>query len=161
MEIWKDIIGYDQYQVSNYGRIKTTANNATRKERILKPLLTIKGYYRVALFSHGKSKFIPIHRLVAEYFIDNPDNKATINHIDGNKRNNYADNLEWNTYRENVDHAIMNKISACGERNGRHKLNWKQIVEIRNSNLSSKELAIIYNVHKTSINLIKNKKTWK
>lgn len=82
MEIWKDIIGYNQYQVSNYGRVKTTANEATRKERILKPLIHPKGYFRVALWKNNKSKFFFIHRLVAEYFISNPENKPTINHID-------------------------------------------------------------------------------
>ena len=58
MEIWKDIIGYDQYQVSNYGRVKTTANKATRKERILKPLIHPKGYFRVADFFAFLSNFI-------------------------------------------------------------------------------------------------------
>jgi len=161
MEIWKDIVGYDQYQVSNYGRVKTTANAATRKERILKPLKHPRGYFRVALWKDNKSKFFFIHRLVAEYFISNPENKPTINHIDGDKSNNHIDNLEWTTYRENMNHAIDNKISACGERNGRSKLNWVQIEEIRSSYLTSNELAAIYCVHKSTINRIKSNKGWK
>ena len=161
MEIWKDIIGYDQYQVSNYGRVKTTANKATRKERILKPLIHPKGYFRVALWKDNKSKFFFIHRLVAKYFISNPENKPTINHIDGDKSNNHIDNLEWTTYRENMNHAIENRISACGERNGRSKLNWTQIEEIRSSHLTSDELAAIYSVHKSTINRIKRKEGWK
>ena len=160
-EIWKDIIGYNQYQISNYGNVKTTANKFTRKERLLKPLRQQKGYFRVALWKDNKSKFFLIHRLVAEYFIDNPENKKTINHIDGNKSNNHIDNLEWNTYRENMNHAVNNKISACGERNGRSKLNLEQIKEIRNSHLTSQELATIYLVHKSTINRIKSKKGWK
>lgn len=161
MEIWKDIIGYDQYQVSNLGRVKTTANEATRKERILKPLIHPKGYFRVALWRNNKSKFFFIHRLVAEYFISNPENKSTINHIDGDKSNNHIDNLEWATYRENMNHAVKNRISACGERNGRSKLNWMQIKEIRISHLTSDELAAIYSVHKSNINRIKRKEGWK
>lgn len=161
MEIWKNIIGYDQYQVSNYGSVKTTANEAARKERILKLLKHPRGYFRVALWKDNKSKFYFIHRLVAEYFISNPENKPTINHIDGNKANNHIDNLEWATYRENMNHAVDNKISACGERNGRSKLNWIQIEEIRNSHLTSNELAVIYSVHKSTINRIKSKKGWK
>ena len=71
------------------------------------------------------------------------------------------DNLEWTTYRENMNLAIDNKISACGERNGRSKLNWIQIEEIRNSHLTSNELAAIYLVHKSTINRIKSNKGWK
>lgn len=161
MEIWKDIIGYDQYQVSNYGRVKTTANSATRKERILKPLKHPRGYFRVALWKDNKSKFFFIHRLVAEYFMDNPESKPTINHIDGDKSNNHIDNLEWSTYRENMNHAVENRISACGERNGRSKLTQVQVEEIRNSTLTSVELSTIYGVHKSNINRIKRKEGWK
>ena len=162
MEIWKDIIGYKQYQVSNHGRIRTTANEATRKERILKPLLSVKGYYRVALWLNNKSKFISIHRLVATYFVPNPDNKETVNHIDGDKTNNHYSNLEWNTYKENMNHAIDNKISACGERNGRAKLTQEQVNEIRNNTvLNQYQLASKYNVSQSTITRIKQNKGWK
>lgn len=162
MEIWKKIIGYDQYEVSNYGRVKTTSNNATRKERILKPLKHPRGYLRVALWLNNKSRFISIHRLVAEYFVPNPENKETVNHIDGDKTNNYYLNLEWNTYRENMNHAVTNKISACGERNGRSKLNQEQVEDIRNNkSLNQYELATKYNVSQSTINRIKQNKGWK
>jgi len=161
MEIWKTIKDFEDYQVSNLGNVKITANEATRKERVLKPLITGRGYYRVALYKNTKPYFKSIHRLVAEYFIPNPDNKKQVNHLDGNKENNRVDNLEWCTYRENVNHAIENKLSACGERNGNSKLTQIQVNEIRNSGLSSKELALYFNVHVSTINRIKRKEGWK
>jgi hypothetical protein len=161
MEIWKNIIGYEQYQVSNFGNVKITANEATRKERILKPLIHPRGYFRVALYKQNKSKFFFIHRLVAEHFIENPENKPQVNHKDGNKSNNNGWNLEWTTYRENMNHAVLNKLSACGERNGRAKLTQIQADEIKESTLSQRKLAEIYQVSQTSIKTIKQGKGWK
>ena len=161
MESWKKINDYEQYQISNLGNVKTIANEATRKERLLKPLNHPKGYFRVGLWLEGKVKFHFIHRLVAIHFIDNPENKQTINHIDGDKSNNKSDNLEWNTYRENMNHSIINKLSSCGERNGRAKLTQLQAEEIKQSSLSQRKLASLYNVSQTSIGKIKQGKGWK
>lgn len=161
-EIWKNIIGYEQYQVSNTGKVKITANSFTRKEKILKPLPTNNGYFRVALWSNNKSKFFGIHRLVASHFILNPENKKTVNHKDGDKSNNNDWNLEWNTYRENINHAVANKLSACGERNGRHKLNTQEVEEIRNNTtLNQYQLSDKYGVSQSTINRIKSNKGWK
>lgn len=161
MEIWKNIEGYEQYQVSNFGNVKTVANEATRKERLLKPLAHYKGYKRVGLCLNNKAKFYFIHRLVATYFLENNDNKETINHKDGNKENNHYLNLEWATYRENMNHAIDNKLSSCGERNGRAKLTYEQVEEIKQSLLSQRKLAVIYEVCQTTIGKIKQGKGWK
>lgn len=100
-EIWKDIEGYEGlYQVSNLGRVKSKL----RKGRILKPINT-KKYYSVILCKNSTTKEIYVHRLVAYAFIPNPQNKPFINHIDGNKQNNYVENLEWCTQSENCRHA--------------------------------------------------------
>ncbi len=115
----------------------------------------------MALWKNCKSKFLFIHRLVAEYFIENPENKATVNHIDGNKANNHVDNLEWSTYRENMNHAITNRISACGERNGRSKLTQQQVDDVRQSKLNQYQLAKNYNVSQGTISRIKTQKGWK
>lgn len=114
-EVWKDIPGYEgKYQVSTLGRIRTVEHQykqsrgiRTVKEKLLKPSLANNGYYRVNL-GHGKTELI--HRLVANTFIPNPENKRTVNHIDGNKLNNNVDNLEWNTHRENNIHAFKNNL---------------------------------------------------
>lgn len=160
-EIWKDVVGYSQYQISNLGNVKTTANTATRKERALKLLPHPKGYYRVGLYKNNKVKFWFVHKLVALHFIDNPDNKKTINHKNGDKADNTVDNLEWSTYRENMNHAVENKISACGERNGRSKLTLEQVNEVKSSIESTDTLKTKYNVSKNTINRIKSGKGWK
>lgn len=162
MELWKTINEYEDYQISNLGNVKMTANNATRKERLLKPVKHPRGYLRVALYKNKKPYFFSVHRLVAINFINNPENKKTVNHINGDKTNNKVENLEWLTYRENMNHAVENRISACGERNGRSKLTRLQVNEIKNNTeLNQYELAKKYNVTQGSINRIKLNKGWK
>ena len=110
-EIWKDIKGYvGLYQVSNLGRFKSlprnTKNQYKYKERILKLSEDKDGYLLVNL--NGKT--FRSHVIVAQTFIKNDDNKPQINHIDGNKKNNNIDNLEWVTNRENIIHAYKNGL---------------------------------------------------
>lgn len=110
-EIWKDIEGYEGlYQVSNLGNIKSLRKRIDKgkchryfDEKILKPIETNRGYLRVKLCKDRKIKKIRVHRLVAEAFIKRPE--LEVNHIDGNKKNNKAENLEWVTQRENKQHA--------------------------------------------------------
>ncbi len=114
-EVWKDIIGYEGvYQVSNLGNVKTLGQQVVYSdgrvynypEKILK-LSNSRGYSSVHLYQNGvRSHGQPVHRLVATAFIPNPENKITVNHKDGNKKNNHIDNLEWASYKENNNHAI-------------------------------------------------------
>lgn len=100
-EIWKDIQGYEGlYQVSNLGRVRGIKRNS-----ILKPWTVRGGYLSVNLCKNNLVKKRVVHRLVAEAFIDNPENKPEINHISGNKLDNSISNLEWCTREENIQHS--------------------------------------------------------
>lgn len=104
-EIWKDIPEYGGlYQCSNLGRIKSC-----RKEIILKPFETNTGRLMVSLPSKGQRKK-QVSRIVALTFLANPKNKKTINHKNGNTKDNSVNNLEWATYRENNIHAIKKQL---------------------------------------------------
>lgn len=105
MQIWKNINGYQGlYQVSNIGRIKTTTNHYWHRQIIRKP--KIRKYAEIPLVLNGKTKWFMVHRLVAQAFIPNPQNKPQINHKDGNKLNNSVDNLQWCTESENQIHKL-------------------------------------------------------
>lgn len=102
---WKLIEGFDGiYSVSNYGEVK---NNRTG--RLMKQRKTEKGYLRVGLTTNGKPKCMRVHRLVAQAFIPNPEDKPEVNHIDFNKENNCVNNLEWVTGKENTNHSLGNR----------------------------------------------------
>ena len=110
LEQWKDIKGYEGlYQVSNYGRVKRKYNNG--KIRILKPISTNNGYLRVSLSKNSVNNTYFVHRLVAQAFILNPENKPEVNHIDGDKTNNKIENLEWCTRSENIQHAFYTGLN--------------------------------------------------
>src|SRR5699024_373311 len=114
IEKWKDIKGYeDSYEVSNLGRVRSKERTRkfgratkTFESKILKQSEDKDGYYRVNLSKDGKKKRFFAHRLVATAFIETNDDKPVINHMDGNKKNNVVDNLEWCTRSENDLHAF-------------------------------------------------------
>lgn len=102
-EIWKDIKGYEGlYQISNFGKVKSLQR---QKERILTPTDNGHGYLIVGLKKGTKRNNYYVHRLVASSFIENPDNKKYVNHLDYDKANNKADNLEWCSQKENVHYS--------------------------------------------------------
>ena len=106
VEVWKDVVGYEGlYMVSNLGRVKSLRGN---KERILKGYYH-RGYRRVDLYKNGVMKHWRIHRLVAQAFIDNPNNYPVVNHRDEDKSNNRVDNLEWCTHEYNVNYSRERK----------------------------------------------------
>lgn len=123
MEIWKDIKGLEgKYQVSDLGNVKALAFTGIRKdggkhhvvEKIKKQSVFNNGYYGTS--TNGTHGSILIHRVLAESFIPNPENKRTVNHKYGNKLNNSIDNLEWCTHSENNKHAYDTGLKKASEK---------------------------------------------
>lgn len=105
MEKYIVINGFEDYAVSNLGNIKNIKRNILRKFQIT------NGYCRVIIKNKKVKKNILVHRLVAQAFIPNPENKKTVNHKDGNRKNNNVTNLEWCTQKENIKHSwsVLNR----------------------------------------------------
>lgn len=173
-EKWIAISGYgDRYEVSDYGNVRSKdmfMNNmhggqTLKRGRILKPFYSGKKYQTVRLCWDGKHPCARIHRLVAFAFVKNLQSKPHVNHIDGNKQNNKASNLEWCTNQENQIHAIKNGLSKIkkGQDSHRSKLTEIQAKDVlirtsRNETLVS--IAKMYGVTSTAILHIKKGKTW-
>ena len=128
-EEWRDIIGYERdYQVSNYGRIKSFKNH---KVIIMRMIYTKDGYFEVKLSKNGTPQRISTHKLVAISFIPNPENKPQVNHEDANTLNNCIWNLNWMTNQENQLHAIKMGVKRRGCEFPGSKLTAEQVRYIR------------------------------
>ena len=115
IEVWKEVKGYElQFEASNLGRVKSLKRNGMKDDVIIKGRLDRNGYlyHRMVYSVKGikKSFSFAIHRMVALAWHDNPENKPTVNHNDGNKLNNKPDNLCWMTFEENNKHATENGL---------------------------------------------------
>lgn len=178
-EIWKDIVGYEgYYAVSNLGSVKTFDREIRYKykskirvdflkSRILKPQKHRNSYLSVTLYNADrKSKQFNIHRLVAEAFVDNPHSKKEVNHINGIKTDNRAENLEWVTRSENAKHYISLGLfkPKFGESNHSSVLTQKQADEIRKEyakgGISQSELSKKFKVCQSTISVIVQNKRY-
>jgi len=169
-EIWKDVFNYEgYYQISNFGNVKSLTRTykdslcrtINKKGRPQKKYIR-RNYWSVWLNKNNQSKSFSIHRLVAIHFVYNYENKEYVNHIDGNKFNNYYLNLEWCTAKENTSHAIENKLIVfnSGEKARGVKLKEDQVFYILKSDLTQQELADKFNVSRSNISAIKRGKSW-
>ena len=104
-KIWKPIIGYENlYKINNYREVLSLRSN-----KRLKPNNNGIGYFIIQLCKNGKRKNYLIHRLVAEHFLDNPNNLPEVNHKDEDKSNNFVNNLEWCKHKYNMNYKQLQK----------------------------------------------------
>lgn len=174
MEEWKDVEGYEQiYQVSNTGKVKSLDRYVKRegtsdlfiKGRILKEGSNGK-YKTVNLCKDNITQNKYIHRLVAKAFVENPNNKKQVNHIDENILNNNSNNLEWVTSKENMNHSKFKIYDSLpkGENSFFAKLdniNVLTIYTFKQESYNNKFFSVLYNVHPSVISNVRRGKKWK
>jgi len=175
-EIWKEIKGYEgQYEISSHGNVRSLDRVITGysqgrscfiKGRVKKQYDT-NGYLGLSLCKDGFNRSFRTHRVVAEAFIPNPENKPEVNHKDGVKTNNRVENLEWNTHSENIKHAHNTglKRNALGENHFRSTASNKLVVELKEA-LNEDKYTVDYLVKKFKVSThliskVKNNKTRK
>lgn len=172
-EIWKPVGGYEGlYEVSSFGRVRSLdrmGNHWCKGQRLfvgrlLNPDCQENHYERVSLHRSGKLDRQCVHRLVARAFLGGLP-KQQVNHIDGNKRNNRVDNLEWCTHRENIQHAWRTglKTAIRGEDHWSSILKNRDIVVIQTAaarGVQQREIARVFNVSEGIISAIVRGKNW-
>lgn len=180
LEEWRDIKGYEgKYQISNLGRVKTLprvvycAVSRNTKTRVLKEIIHKQcdngwGYKMVSFrVDGGKPKTKYIHKMVAECFLTRKEGDTQVNHIDGNKANNKAENIEWCTASQNLQHSfdIGLRSSRKGEAVPQSKLTESNVLFIRSEyskgNITQDALAALFGVNPGTIGRVINKKRWK
>jgi len=169
-EVWKKIPNYSKYDCSNMGNIRTHNWKGSKQTKVMKPAYDGSGYLRTVLIrDDGKYHTIKVHRIVGQTWVSNPHNKPEINHINGIKDDNRAENLEWVTRQENNAHAQENGLQYVlkGEEIGNSILKEEQVIEIREYVKSApkyygrKALAKKYGVSEGTIKDIVSGKTWR
>lgn len=180
-EIWKDVENYEgYYQVSNSGRVRSLSrmldyrksihgdwfHQRIHRGQLLRPVTRKDGYMRLFLRKKRKMKSKYVHRLVAEAFIPNPENKPQINHKNGIKADCKVGNLEWATSFENNLHALKTglRMSTKGEAHPRAIINNFQARVIKKTNskeLGTNYLASIFGISPSTISCIRYGHSWK
>jgi hypothetical protein len=145
-EEWRDIKGHDGYQVSNFGKVRHVKITELKPEIRPVPRKCHSRDYVLARCTIGGKKY-SVHRLVADAFLDNPQNKEQVNHIDGNTLNNHVENLEWATPKENMKHALETGLRKTKVPINKHEYICKEYEKGR----TMPDIAKEFGVHNTSI----------
>lgn len=159
VEEWRVVLINPKYQVSNMGRVKGPHG------RLSKLYLSHNGYLRVGLCTGpAQKKNVQVHRLVAEAFIGRCPAGNQASHLDGNQKNNYAENIAWETPKANHARKILHGTAQIGEKNPLAKLTDSQAREIKKRLTLGEapiKLAREFKVHKGAISQIKRGVSWK
>lgn len=149
------IRGYPSYKITQDGKVYSE-----KSKKFLTNSLSTHGYYKISLCKNEKQKTFKVHRLVAEHFIDNPENRKCVNHKNGKKTDNRVQNLEWCTFSENTYHAYRTglRIPTKGNQytNGKKwKIGDEELGFIKSNmgKLTQQQMAEQLNVHQTTIHL--------
>jgi hypothetical protein len=169
VEIWKPIIGYEGfYSISNFGRVRRDCGGAANTHAgFMRKGNKSNRYVEINLSKYGVSKKYRTHALVAIHFIGPRPVGMEINHIDGNKYNNFVKNLEYVSPKENMAHAQKSGLLRCafGEKQGSSKLKENEVNEIRIKyklgNYTQKLLAKEYGISSANIRHIVGNRSWK
>lgn len=158
-KIWKPVKGFEgRYEVSNKGQVR-----GLKRSSLLAPTIKANGYHSVKLYDGSKYTHKYIHRLVAEAYLDNPESKRTVNHLDGNKGNNDSDNLQWTTHSENHLHAYSTGLKEKKSSRGNTKLNDFEVSEVRlllARGVTQKDIAEKFGVTRSCIADISSGRSW-
>lgn len=157
-EVWAVIEGFERYEVSNLGRVRAIATGHLLR---IRPS-SYNGYIMVGMRADGGQRTMRVHALVARAFVPNPDGKQQVDHLDGDRTNNAAANLEWVTARENRQRAVARGSSgAATNPNFRFKLTPADVNLIRTSAESARVLADRFGVDNTTISRVRRGVSWK
>ena len=167
MEDWINLQNYEEYyEISNIGNIRRKEGTFNRKIKNLGLRKHSGGYLYFQITINNISKNLTYHRVMAQHFIPNPENKPFVNHKDGNKLNNSLDNLEWVTASENMRHAYDTglEVGKKGEEHHNSKYKEEEIKNIKllfKNGVSRKEISKLYpKMHINYLTLIINNKRW-
>lgn len=171
MEIWKDVPNYENlYKISNKGNLirksfeyySPLSGTIKIREKKIKPLKN-NGYHKCLLIKNGKRKYTGVHRLVADAFIDNPKNKRVVHHKNHNRSDNRVENLEWVTYKENIQYASKAGRMKRTKKSDSWAFKDEDIRYIRKMSglKTQKELGIEFNVGQAFISKIQRMDAYK
>lgn len=158
MEIWKTVIGFENYEISNLGNLRNKITGRYKKLSTNK-----EGYIRTSISNKEKVISIAVHRLVAIEFVENPEGKPLVNHKDSNRSNNKAENLEWATPSENAKYMVEqgNSLDKNGVLNPMALLTEEQVLEIREFDGPSAILAKKFNISTNAIDRVRVRDSYK
>lgn len=168
-EFWKPIKDYEGYfEISTFFRVRSLERIVKSKgegviklyPKIMKQRINAEGYWQVRLSKNGKRQCKRPHRMYAQVFVQNPEDKPFVNHKNLIKTDNIPCNIEWNTQPENTEHARVNGAIKCGTDVNHSKLTENQVLEVYNSKDKRGDIAKKYGINTAMVDKIKGGRSW-